>query len=80
MLAPGGRYRLVADVDLDAPDLLRRHGHQLTVAVRVRLAGRVSHLVLGAPPGHPAPQLPPGAATWRLQAMDAGIVDENGFR
>lgn len=80
VLAPGGRYCLVADADLDAPDLLRRQGHQLAVAVRVRLAGRVSHLVLGAPAGCAKPGLPTGAAHWRRRAEDAGIVDEDGFR
>lgn len=80
VLAPDGRYCLVADADLDAPDLLRRHGHHLAVAVRVRLAGRVLHLVLGAPPSHGAPQLPPGLADWHRRAMDAGIVDTDGFR
>jgi len=79
-LAPEGRYCLVADADLATPDLLRRDGHRLAVAVRVRLAGRVLHLVLGAPPNRAVPQLSSGLVRWREQATDAGIVDDEGFR
>lgn len=78
VLAPAGRYCLVADAELDAPGLLRGLGHRLAVAVRVRLAGRVVHLVLGTTGAEP-PDLPPSLTTWRTRAQDAGVVAEDGF-
>ena len=69
-----GRLCAVTDADLAVPEALRRQGFTTALTTRVRLAGRVSDVVLAAPPGHPAPALPPGLATWREQAVRAGVV------
>jgi len=69
-----GRLCAVTDADLAVPEALRRLGFTTALTTRVRLAGRVSDVVLAAPPGHPAPALPPGLAAWREQAVRAGVV------
>jgi tRNA (guanine6-N2)-methyltransferase len=79
LLSQGGRVCLIADVDLNAPERLRRMGYQLTLATQIRVAGRVSHLVLCAPAGKDRPQLPPGLARWRRQALADGVITGAGF-
>ena len=56
VLTPDGRACLVADAGLDVPGLLPGFGFQAGLATRVRLAGRVAHVVLSAPadPGMPS--------------------------
>lgn len=79
LLGPAGRLCVVTDDELDAPGLLAKAGYAITLAVRVRLAGRLSHVVLCAPPGRPAPELPGALAEWRARAHEAGVVDDTGF-
>jgi 23S rRNA G2445 N2-methylase RlmL len=79
LLAPDGRICVVADESLAAPEAVRRLGCPVTLATRIRLAGRVSHLVLAGRPGGPAPVLGSGPARWRARAIAAGVVTEEGF-
>lgn len=79
LLAPGGRICAVTDERLDGPGALRAAGFALTLAVQVRLQGRLSHLVLAGPDGGSGPALPGELAAWRARAREAGVVDEAGF-
>ena len=74
-----GRAAVVVDAELEVPDVLRRGGWSVGFATRVRLAGRVAHLVLAGPPGEPAPALPADLAAWRDRARAAGVVTADGF-
>jgi tRNA (guanine6-N2)-methyltransferase len=69
----------ITDADLGVPALVARHGWQLGLEQRVRLAGRVADVSLAAPPGRPTPTLPVGLAAWRNQALADGVVTESGF-
>ena len=79
VLAAGGRLSLVADAELDAPGMLRGLGFEVALATSIRLAGRVSHVILSAPQGREPPRLPVGLARWRRQAIADGVVTETGF-
>ena len=72
-LAADGRVCAIVDEALDAPTTLRRLGLSLALATRIRIAGRVSHLVLyGAALGA-------DLARWRERAIAGGVVTETGF-
>ena len=79
LLTPAGRLCLLADVQLNAPDRLRRLKYQVTLATRARLAGRVLHVLLCAPPRQARPGIPDGLAGWRQRALAEGVVTEAGF-
>jgi tRNA (guanine6-N2)-methyltransferase len=79
LLAPDGRLCLISDAELDAPAQLRQLGYQFALATQVRLAGRVSHLLLCAPREHRPPRIPVGLAAWRRRALAAGVITEAGF-
>lgn len=74
-----GRVCTLTDAALDVPDALRACGFAVTLATRLRLAGRVVHLTLATAPGSAAPQLPMSLASWRRQAVSEGVVTEHGF-
>jgi hypothetical protein len=69
----------IADADLGVPAMLARLGWQLGLQQRIRLAGRVADVSLAAPPGSSLPTLPASLASWRQQALAAGVVTECGF-
>jgi tRNA (guanine6-N2)-methyltransferase len=79
LLAPAGRLCLIADAQLDAPRQLQQRGYQLALATQVRLAGRVSHVLLCAPPEQGLPCIPAGLADWRRRALADGVITEAGF-
>jgi tRNA (guanine6-N2)-methyltransferase len=68
-----GRLCAVTDADLAAPVALERLGIPIALATRVRLAGRISHVLLAGG------GLPAGLAGWRRRAIAAGVVTEEGF-
>lgn len=79
LLGPGARLSLVTSAELDVPGTLRQLGYRPAMEARIRLAGRVSNLLLCSPPGETAPNLPPGLRHWRRQAIAAGVITEEGF-
>jgi tRNA (guanine6-N2)-methyltransferase len=79
LLSPAGRLCLIVDAQLGAADRLRRMGYQFALATQIRLAGRVSQLVLCAPPGQRCPRIPAGLARWRRRALADGLVTDAGF-
>jgi 23S rRNA G2445 N2-methylase RlmL len=78
-LAGDGRVCVIADEGLDAPGTARRLGWPVGLSTRIRLAGRVSHVVLCGAPGGAAPRLDAGLARWRERAIADGIVTDTGF-
>ena len=78
-LAPGGRFCLITERALEIPQQLQRRGFHEVLSTRIRVAGRVSHVLLGAPAGRTRPQLPAGAAQWRLRALAEGTATDEGF-
>jgi precorrin-6B methylase 2 len=76
LLGPAGRFVAIMDAALDGPTALVRAGLALGLASRVRLAGRVSDVVLAA--AHP-PELSESAAAWRDRAIAQGVVTAEGF-
>jgi 23S rRNA G2445 N2-methylase RlmL len=79
LLAPGGRLCLITDSRLDAPRQLQQMGYRFALATQVRLAGRVSHVLLCAPPEQGLPCIPARLADWRRRALADGVVTEAGF-
>lgn len=80
LLDPDGRVCLVADAELAAPTLLARSGFRVLLGQRVRLAGRISDLVLCAPESAAPGAAPPaGLVQWRDRALAAGLVTADGF-
>jgi 23S rRNA G2445 N2-methylase RlmL len=78
-MAADGRVCVIADEGLDAPGTARRLGWPVGLATRIRLAGRVSDIVLCGVPGGVAPRLAPGLASWRERAIADGVVTDTGF-
>jgi tRNA (guanine6-N2)-methyltransferase len=76
ILDADGQLRAVTDAGLDAPAALRRQGWTTVLSTQIRLAGRVSDLILAAPPGGPTPVLAADQASWRARALAAGVVTE----
>jgi tRNA (guanine6-N2)-methyltransferase len=79
LLSQRGRLCLIADADLGVPARLGRMDYQIALATQIRLAGRVSDLLLCAPSGNDTPQVPAGLARWRDRAMAEGVSTEAGF-
>ena len=77
LLTPAGRFVAVTDATLEAPAALTRAGFALGPVTRVRLAGRVSDVVLAAPVRRP--ELPGSLAAHRARAIAAGVVTAEGF-
>jgi tRNA (guanine6-N2)-methyltransferase len=77
LLAPAGRVVVVADADLGAPAALGTAGLTVGAATAVRLAGRVSHVVLASTGRRP--ELPARWRAWRERAIAAGVVTADGF-
>jgi 23S rRNA G2445 N2-methylase RlmL len=76
LLADGGRIAAIADVGLDIPSTLEKRGFELTLGTQIRLAGRMSHLILA---GTLAGPLSDALSTWRQRALAAKIITPTGF-
>jgi 23S rRNA G2445 N2-methylase RlmL len=70
---------LLVDAEHDAARTLPRLGYQVALAQQVRIAGRMSHVVLCAPQERPEPALPAGLVGWYRRAQAAGVITEGGF-
>lgn len=79
LLSPRGRLVALTSADLDVPGALRTSGWAVALGAQVRLAGRLSHLVVASKPGTPAPPLPRSVARWRERAIAIGVVTPTGF-
>lgn len=78
-LTSHGRIVTIAEAHLDVPTRLRRMGYSVALAQTIRLAGRVSHVVLAAPPGADDVRLRTGLDLWHERAIKAGVVSPDGF-
>lgn len=74
-----GRTCTVTDSDLDVPTFLDSGGYRLGLCTRLRVAGRIVHVVLAGGPGGQVPALSPELESWRGEAIRAGVVTEHGF-
>ncbi len=74
LLAPAGRLVVLAGAELDVPNTLRRMGFGVGLVIGVRLAGRICHVVLAAPPGQALPEIPDEAMRWRTRAIETGVL------
>lgn len=79
VLGTSGRVCTITDADLEVPDVLRARGFVVGLATRLRIAGRVAHVILAAAPGGVPPQLSTSLASWRRRAMFTGVITEHGF-
>lgn len=79
VLSARGRIGVITDAAIGAVDELRKRGFEVSLAQRVRLAGRVSDIVVCTPPGRPSWALPRGIAQWRHESLAAGLVTDAGF-
>ena len=79
VISPAGRMGIIADAELGVPGELRRLGYQLSLVQAVRLAGRLSEIVVCVPPGRPRWALPDQIIRWRREALAAGLATDTGF-
>jgi hypothetical protein len=85
LLKPAGRLCLLADVQLNAPDRLRRLKYRVTFATQARLAGRVLHVLLCAPPRQAPPGISPrgspvgGGGHWPMAWLPRGVLNCYGI-
>lgn len=79
VLRSSGRVCTITDADLEVPDVLRERGFVIGLAIRLRIAGRIAHVILAAAPGSAAPQVASGLAPWRRRAMFDGVITDHGF-
>ncbi|GAB3419608.1 methyltransferase domain-containing protein [Flindersiella endophytica] len=70
ILSPAGVACLIVDADLDLPDQVERAGYITALDHRIRIAGRVSRILLCAPGDRPRPTLPADLADWLRRAPD----------
>jgi tRNA (guanine6-N2)-methyltransferase len=73
------RLAVLMDAELEPSRLVRSAGYDVALEQSVRLAGRLSRLVLCTPAGAPGWQLPEPLANARLEAQRLGLVTETGF-
>jgi hypothetical protein len=70
---------VVADAELDMATRLRQRGYEIALAQVIRLAGRVSDIVLATPPGAAQACLPASLERWRNHAIEVGLLAPGGF-
>lgn len=79
VLSPTGRLGLIIDASYDAAEAMRSAGYDIALAQTVRLAGRLSQVVVSTPPERPAWTMPAGIASWRDRARAVGLLTDTGF-
>ncbi|MGL4340429.1 MAG: methyltransferase [Rhodoglobus sp.] len=75
----GGKICVLADARLDVPTRLTEAGYRQGFATRVRLAGRVTSLVVASPQVGGGFELPRGLRAWHRRALDEGVVGLDGL-
>lgn len=78
-LTPTARLAVLMDADLEPARVVRSHGYRLVLAQGVRLAGRLSQLVICTPADGPGWHLPERLAKARLEAQRLGLITDTGF-
>lgn len=73
-LVPDGRLVLIADADLHVDRALAASGYRIGLVNPIRVAGRVSELVIAAPPGAAAPALSEPMLAWRSRAAESAVL------
>lgn len=76
---PRGRVAVIADAGLGIAAGLPGHGYGITLVQGIRLAGRLSEIVVATPPGIAPLALDPALMSWRQRAISRGIVSAGGF-
>jgi tRNA (guanine6-N2)-methyltransferase len=76
---PRGRVTVIADAGLGVAAGLRGHGYQITLVQGVRLAGRLSEILVATPPGIEPLPVDPDLTSWRQRAIGSDIVSAEGF-
>lgn len=79
VLSREGALCAIAEIDYDLARRLRDGGYAIAVEQRLRVAGRVSDVVLATPPGARRMRLSSRLARWRSAATDAGVLAGDGF-
>lgn len=76
---PRGRLAVIADAGLGTAASLRGHGYDLVLTQGIRLAGRLSEILVATPPGIAPLPLDPALISWRERAISRNIVSAEGF-
>jgi tRNA (guanine6-N2)-methyltransferase len=76
---PRGRVTVIADAGLGVAASLRGHGYDITLVQGIRLAGRLSEILVVTPPATEPLPLDPALARWRQRAIGSNIVSAEGF-
>jgi tRNA (guanine6-N2)-methyltransferase len=79
VMSPAGRIGIIMDAGLGTVGDLRQRGFEISLVQSVRLAGRLSEIVVCTPPRRPRWELPSGISRWRQEALAAGLVTGTGF-
>ncbi|HTT51912.1 MAG TPA: methyltransferase [Streptosporangiaceae bacterium] len=74
-----GRVTVIADAELGTAGRLRGDGYDVTLAQGIRLAGRLSEILVATPPGTAPIPADPALAGWRQQAIRDGVLSGDGF-
>lgn len=74
-----GRVAVIAEAGLGIPASLRGLGYGIVLVQGIRLAGRLSEILVATPPGVAPLPLDPALISWRQRAISSGIVSDEGF-
>ncbi|MGP7997055.1 MAG: TRM11 family SAM-dependent methyltransferase [Streptosporangiaceae bacterium] len=74
-----GRVTVIADAELSTAGRLRGAGYDVTLVQGIRLAGRLSEILVATPPGTAAIPVDPALAGWRQRAISGGVLSGDGF-
>jgi tRNA (guanine6-N2)-methyltransferase len=78
-LGRNGRLCTIGDAEQRPAARLAELGYTVAIAHTVRLHGRLSEVVLAAPPGARPVRLGRELARWRDTAVSMNVIDEHGF-
>ena len=70
---------VIADAGLGVAASLRGDGFDITLVQGIRLAGRLSEILVATPPASAPLPLDPALLNWRQRAIGDNIVSADGF-
>ncbi|WP_058235488.1 hypothetical protein [Devriesea agamarum] len=70
---------VLADAKLDVPSRMERLGYRCGFTTRIRLAGRVTSIILAGVQGAERPELPRDLDIWYRRAISAGVIGPDGL-